>query len=228
MAIDDCRLSTKGNCQLRISNFQLKRKCCQVHLRCVQDFGQISTDTDGRSARSSFGNRHLEIGNQCVLMILGMSLISGCSLPRRSYDPGVAVGDLNDSAFLHYLASVPTVTVEEGARAALLVVGSTSHWPTFEEQWAELKRREAAREEWQLEPGDTLDKGTFAYMLMNVGNKRRGVNNHLAAITGLGDRRYALKACVDAGMLSAGLPHEAVSGGEMLSALRRMDQNRPL
>jgi len=130
---------------------------------------------------------------------------------------------MNDVTFIHYLATVPAVTVAEGARATLLLVGETKRWPTFEEQWAELRNRGAVRDAWKLSPDDTLDKGTLAYMLMHIAKLSRGVTNLMADATSLGDRRYALKACIDAEVLPNSATNQPVTGGELVTAIRRLE-----
>jgi len=47
---------------------------------------------------------------------------------------------------------------------------------------------------------------------------------------GLGDQRYALRACVEADLLPYGSPDASVSGGELLAAIRAADaylESRP-
>ncbi len=160
-----------------------------------------------------------------ALVCLGLSVPpAGCTLPHRTVEPERSPARLDDVEFVHYLAAAPTVTVEEGARAVLLLTGPTSRWPTFADQRAELARVGAFKERWGLHAEDTLDKGTLAFMLGTICRLPRGLNEVLATWTALGDRRYALRTCVDRGLLAYGLPHEAVAGGELLSALTRAEQ----
>jgi hypothetical protein len=148
-----------------------------------------------------------------------MAALPTCTAPRRTWTPPQDPTQLDDTAYLHYLATVPTVTVEEGSRAVLLLIGPTDRSATFEQRWAELEQKGAVKAAWRRSPGDTLDKGTLAYMLRVICDVPPGLNDLLAARTGLGDRRYALRTCVYHGMLSYGLPHDPVTGGELLSAL---------
>lgn len=148
-----------------------------------------------------------------------MAALPTCTAPRRTWTPSQDPTQLDDTAFLHYLATVPTVTVDEGSRAVLLLIGPTDRWATFEQRWSELERRGGVKAAWRRSPGDTLDKGTLACMLRAVCDLPPGLNELLAAPAGLGDRRYALRTCVYHGLLSYGLPHDPVTGGELLSAL---------
>lgn len=155
-----------------------------------------------------------------AVVSLHLSILpTGCTLPRRTFEPVCDPAQLDDVGFVHYLATVPTLTVEEGVRAVLLLRGSTSQWPTYELQSAELLRLGALSDRWTLRAGDTLDKGSLAFMLRTVCRLPRSFNELLATSTGLLQRRYALKNCVDRGLLSHGLPTDPVTGGEMLSTL---------
>ncbi|MBI3832711.1 MAG: hypothetical protein HY287_00090 [Planctomycetes bacterium] len=156
-------------------------------------------------------------------MLPTIAMIAGCSLPHRSFTPPADPATMNDVTFIHYLSTVPTVTVSEAARATLLLVGETKQWPSFDEQWNELRRRGAVRDAWKMSPDDTLNKGTLAFMLLHVAKLPRGVTNVMADATGVGDRRYALKACIDAEILPYSTEHQPVTGGELVTAIRRLE-----
>jgi hypothetical protein len=128
--------------------------------------------------------------------------------------------------FLHYLATTPTVTVDEGARAALLTAGPTEQWPTFEARVAELQRQGAIDEDWATEADETLSMGTLAYMLAVVCDVPAGVNMRVSEVTGIGRRRYALRACVDAGLLPYAIPDQPVRGGELVTAVNKCAERR--
>jgi hypothetical protein len=140
-------------------------------------------------------------------------------MPLRTFEPAQDPGALDDVSFLHYLATVPVVTVDEGMRAVLLLEGEGARWPTFNERSKELHRIGAVKAAWHLQQEQILNKGTLAYMLRTICKLRRSFNERLAAATGIGDRRYALATCIHAGLLPYGLAHEPVTGGELLSAL---------
>ncbi len=159
------------------------------------------------------------------LFVCMMVLDNGCTMPRRTFQPEQDEASLDDVSFLHYLATMPVVTVDEGMRAVLLLTGDSTQWPTFEKRYEELRGRGAVKAAWRLRSGRILDKGTLAYMLRTVCDGAPSLNEILASKTGLGDRRYALKACVDEGVLLYGLSHEPVTGGELLSALTKVEQH---
>ena len=145
-------------------------------------------------------------------------------MPRRTLEPERDTAQLDDVGFLHYLATVPAVTAGEGMRAVLLLAGPTSRWATFEEQREELLRIGAIKPAWRLHADDALDKGTLAFMLRAVCRLRRGVNEKLTMAMGFGERRYALKSCIDERLLYYGVTTDPVTGGELLSALTRAEE----
>jgi len=167
-------------------------------------------------------------GCTAVSVVTGLGVLASCSAPRRTFEPAQDPSTLDDTAFVHYLASVPMVTVGEGSRAVLLLIGPTTQWPTPQQQTGELQDRGAIRATRRLEPDATLDKGTLAYMLRTVCHVPRSLNEVLVAPTGLGDRRYALRTCIDEGLLPYGLPNDPVTGGELLSALTRAERRMGL
>jgi hypothetical protein len=158
-----------------------------------------------------------------VGLILTLALVASCAAPRHRFAPAIDPATLNDTAFLHSLASAPVVTVDEGARACLLLVGSTEDWPTPAKRCSELTRRGAVRARWRLVNDRLLDRGTLAHVLRTLCALPRGVNESIARRTGWGDRRYALRACVERGLLAYGPAPEPVSGAELLSAVARAE-----
>lgn len=175
-----------------------------------------------RHARVTFG---LILG--CVVLALG----SGCATKDRTFRPTVEVDRLSDIEFTHYLASVPVASVDEGLRATLLLTGDSTRWPTYHDRRGELVRRGALRERWRLRKDAVLDLGTLAYLLRDTCSVPRGVNDVLFGSWGAGDRRYALRACTNAGVLPYGRPSDAVTGGQLLAAItaadRYLNRNEP-
>ena len=82
-----------------------------------------------------------------------------------------------------------------------------------------MQRQGAILSAWGLERDHLLDQGTLAHMLHATCKLPRSVNLKLAARLGMGERRNALRACVDAGLMPYGLPHAPVSGGALLTSL---------
>ena len=146
-------------------------------------------------------------------------LAGGCALPKRTHQPAVDPARLDDVRFLHYLATVPAVTVDEGMRGVLMLGDTDVSAMTFSERSAALQRQGAIRSAWGLAGDRLLDQGTLAHMLCAVCALPPSINQKLARRVQMGERRYALKACNDAGLMPYGLPHAPVSGGTLLSAL---------
>lgn len=170
------------------------------------------------------GGWQLAIGNwQLTCCVVGYLIVSGCATPRRTFTPPVDPATLDDVAFLHYLAVVPVVSVDEGFRAVLMLDQEKVEAATFEDRMEILTQRGAIKPAWRLEADRTLDQGTLAFMLTAVCKTPRSVSESLAVPTGWGDRRYALKTCVSEGLLEYGLPHDPVTGGQLLSALTRSE-----
>ena len=60
-------------------------------------------------------------------LVLGFAN-AGCALPHRSIQPAHNQAELDDLRFTHYLATVPVVTVNEGARAVLMLIEVIASW----------------------------------------------------------------------------------------------------
>ena len=188
--------------------------------------------TGGQAAR---GSRRMDAVNYwdryevlvpLLLLVLAGFLNTACRAPQRTYQPEMDPNRLGDTVFLHYLASVPVVSVDEGIRAVLLLVADDGHrLKSYETRYESLRDRGAIKPRWNLSPGQVLNKGTLAYMLRTVCHLPKSLNELLAARTGWGDRRNALKVCIHEGIMPYGLPHEPVKGGELLSALTAAEEN---
>lgn len=156
-------------------------------------------------------------------------LVSGCGVPRKAVTPTVDHRNLAETEFLHYLAAAPVVTFGEGVRAMaiLRMVDDTSADAFAKPSNAHL---EALRALGAVPPGDlppddrVLDMGTLAYMLSRLVPIPRTVNDRLAERAGIGRRRYALKACIDAGLLPWSRPNDPVRGGVLLAALAKAEE----
>ena len=150
-------------------------------------------------------------GNQATTVLL--LLLAGCHGSNRFAAPRQDTAALSDMVFLHYLATAPTVTVEEGARAVSML--------------SEKREAEFTKSQWGLAPDSVLDKGTLAYMLRCVCQLPRGVNEVvLVDGVGLGDRRYALQTCIYEGLMPYGRASDPITGGELLSALTSAEYNK--
>ncbi len=194
----------------------------QLPMTNYQNYGRRASAPVGHWSLV-IGHSGRSLGNNLRGIVVVVLLASACSAPIRTWTPPLDPATLDDTAFLHYLATAPTVTVQEGGRAVLLLSGPTSRLPTWEEQKARLADLRALKPQWRLSPDQTLDKGTLAFMVAAACRVPPGLNDLLADVTGLGDRRSALKRCVDAGLITYGLPHDPVSGGELVLIVTRAE-----
>lgn len=163
---------------------------------------------------------------QTVMLAGGChGLRSGPVRAQRAFQPAQDPDTLSDVAFLHYLATVPVATVDEGMRAVLILAKDEQSSGTFEERFEALRQCGAVKPSWGLASRQLLDKGTLAHMLRGVCRLSLSLGEVLAFWTGLGDRRAALKTCIDAGLLPYGVWHEPVKGGELMSAITEAERH---
>ena len=211
----------------------------QRHYRCRVDHRAQSCDRAGcaapRGLKPAAQGRCRIARADLAPLIVGLSvtavvLLSGCQgllrthPAQRTFQPAQDPDSLSDVAFLHYLPTVPVATVDEGMRTILTLVGEAEATGTFEQRFEALRRRGAAKTAWGLRSGQILDKGTLAYMLRSVCGLSRSLGELLASWTGLGERRCALRTCIDEGLLPYGVWDEPVKGGELLSAITEAER----
>jgi hypothetical protein len=158
----------------------------------------------------------------CALSLVLLAGLVGCAGPRK-FQPELDHETLDQTRFVHYLATVPVVTVDEAARAMLILADGTETHASYEQRVAELEQRGIVRKAWNLKPDHVLDKGTLGFMLFKICRLPGGVDTLLFGSWGLGDRRYALKEAADAGLLTYGPDYHPVTGGELVAALARAD-----
>ena len=199
---------------------------CQLSIaNCRLGSDAVARRTVVLNWQSAIGNwQYTRLAVHASIMLAFGAIFVGCTAPHRTYQPPLDPSALDDTAFLHYLATVPTVTVAEGVRAVGLLLDPTPTPASYDDQRRRLEAVGALKPGWALDPNETLDKGTLAHMLTLICKTPRSLNETAAAVTKLGDRRYALKTCIDEGLLPYGLPHDPVTGGELLSALSKADR----
>lgn len=164
---------------------------------------------------------HRRIGIGLILSWAALWMV-GCAA-TRNFTPEVDPNSLDGTSFVHYLGTVPVVTVEEGCRAILLIADGQENFGTHQARYDELLRRGTIRSAWNLKADRLLDKGTLGYMAVQVCQADRGINSLLLGSWGLGDRRYALNDAVAAGLMLFDSEFRPVRGGELLSVLSRID-----
>lgn len=157
-----------------------------------------------------------------LALVTATVAVTGCAEPRK-FQPPMDTAALDDTLFLHYLATVPCVTVEEAARAILVLADGEDRFDTYPQRVAELERRDVMRAAWKLEPRNNLDRGTLGYMLFKTCDVPPSVNTLAFGSWGLGDRRYAMQQAAAAGLIEYGPDYQPVTGGEFVAAIARAD-----
>ncbi|MBN1510909.1 MAG: hypothetical protein JXB13_02755 [Phycisphaerae bacterium] len=175
-------------------------------------------------------------------------LLAGCAGSRK-YQPPVDTQTLDATLFVHYLATAPAVTIDEAARAVLILAdgeettdtaaraapatqgtkgrrdeGTEEDVSSAEARLAELERRGWIRPIWGLQPEHTLDRATLGYLLFRACKLPDSVNTIMLGSWGAGDRRYAMRQAVALGLMEHGPEYEPVTGGEFVAALTRADE----
>lgn len=155
------------------------------------------------------------------IVLLG-GLLSGCA-HYRDFQPQVDPETYSETQFLHYLSSVPTVTFEEGCRAMLIASAGNDEFASHDERYQALRERDIVRDAWEIEPNQSLDVSTMAYMATKICELRPSVSSVLLGSWGLGDRRYAHKLAAAAQLVPYEPPYKLVTGGELLYTVAQID-----
>lgn len=153
-------------------------------------------------------------------------LLSGCAVTRPQ--PKIDPGTLDRDSFLSWLADQPMVSAAEAYRAMLIAATDEDPGADFDRNQREVFGRDIARSQWRLRPDQAIDKATAAYMAVQVGKVRGGINlNLLGRVLHLGDRRYAFREAVYEGApYDPSTPYMAMTGGEFVSLLTWVDRRR--
>lgn len=129
-------------------------------------------------------------------------------------------------AFLHdHLEQQPMVTVGEAYRAMLILAEGEDAYSDFEARRATLESRGIARPEWGLRREACIDKGSVAYMVCQIIKLQGGVNfNVLGRLTGVGDRRYAVRELAYMELMPNAPAYRYITGGELVDVLAKADR----
>ena len=129
-------------------------------------------------------------------------------------------------SFLHeHLEAQSMVTVAETYRAMLILADGDDAYADFDARRSELESRGIARAEWGLRREACVDKGSVAYMVCQVIQLQGGLNlNVMGRLTGLGDRRYAVRELAYLEIMPAAAPYRYITGGELVDVLSKADR----
>jgi len=148
--------------------------------------------------------------------------LAGCTQPR-AWQPEFDPNDLSDVGFQAYLAEVPLVTVSEAYRAMVILAEGEDPAADFAERERILLDRGIARAAWDLRPEDVIDTGAVAFMVCRIAEIRGGVNMHVFASWGPGDRRYALRELVYRRMIDDSVDYQYISGASLTGLMSKAD-----
>lgn len=148
---------------------------------------------------------------------------TGCSQVTRPQQTEQAE-KVNLDVLLHeQLQKEAIITVAEAYRALLLLADGEERFTSFEQREAELARRGIIRGEWNLQRDQAMDRGSVAYMVMQILRIRGGVNSQLFGRVGLGDRRYALRELSYMELMQPGPDYRYITGSELVDVMARAD-----
>jgi hypothetical protein len=161
-----------------------------------------------------------------LLSILPVILLAlgGCS--RLSRPEQARLGDqVNQDAFLHdHLQREPVVTVAEACRAMVILADGEDRFESYAAREEYLLSRKILRPEWRLQRDEAIDRGSVAYMVVQILRIQGGVNlNVMGRLAGLGDRRYAVRELVYHEIMEDLPPYRFISGAELVDAVGKAD-----
>ncbi len=162
--------------------------------------------------------------NIFVVTAIAAMLSGGCA-HYREFQPQVEPETYSETQFLHYLSSVPTVTFAEGCRAMLIATDGADHFGNHDERYAALRDRDIVRDSWELDPEQSLDVSTMAFMATKICDIPPSVCSTVFGSWGLGDRRYAHKQASAAQLIPYEPSYKFVTGGELLFTVAKIDDH---
>ena len=157
-----------------------------------------------------------------VLALLVCVAPLGCARTRQ-FTPDVDYNEVDSAIYVHHLVNLPLVTFAEACRAVLILSDGQDPGEDFEQRVSILEERGVVRPEWGLQPGQVLDKGTFAYMIYKACRMPGNFNCVTLGRIGIGDRRYVLRELVSRGIFEKGIEYQIMTGGEVVAVLGRAD-----
>ncbi len=150
--------------------------------------------------------------------VFALLLQVGCVV-QPTFDPKQNHNEIDEVAFVHYVAGQPVLTFDEGCRVVLIAADGGEKYGDFEARFAELESRGCVRDYWGLKPNNLLDRGTLAYMVFNLCDLPHGVGTFLTQYGHLSDRRYALREMVYRKIMRHGATYKVPTGDEVLGVL---------
>jgi hypothetical protein len=161
-----------------------------------------------------------------LTLTLGLLLsagLPGCSQIHRP-EQAQQGEQVNTDAFLHqHLQREPMVTVAEAYRAMILLADGDDSFPSFAAREESLLQRKIVRPEWKLDREMVIDRGSVAYMVLQILKIRGGVNFNVMGRLGIADRRYAVRELTYMEMMGSTPPYRYISGAELVDLVGKAD-----
>jgi hypothetical protein len=151
-------------------------------------------------------------------------LPAGCSQISRP-EQAQAGEQVNPDLFLHqHLQSRAVVTVSEAYRAMVLLAEGEDRFDSFAAREEYLLAKKIVRPEWKLRRDTAIDRGSIAYMVLQILDIRGGVNmNVYGRLLGVADRRYAVRELAYKGIMVDRPPYRLITGPELVDVLALAD-----
>jgi hypothetical protein len=161
----------------------------------------------------------------CSVAVLAACGSLGCTQTLR-VEQADAGEKASADAFLHdHLQNQPMVTVAEAYRAVLMLAEGEDKYTDFDARRSALESRGIARPEWGLRREACIDRGSVAYMVCQVIKLCGGINfNLFGRLTGVSDRRYAVRELDYAGIMEPSAPYRYITGGELVDVVAKADR----
>ena len=161
----------------------------------------------------------------CGVAIFATCGSLGCTQTLR-VEQADAGEKANVDAFLHdHLEKQSMVTVAEAYRAMLMLADGEDKYTDFDARRQALESRGIARAEWGLRREACIDRGSVAYMVCQVIKLRGGINfNLFGRLTGVGDRRYAVRELAYVEIMEPAAPYRYITGGELVDVVAKADR----
>ncbi len=164
------------------------------------------------------GLRTIRRGLLAGVAVTALLLPVGCVV-QPTFEPSQDHTTLGEVEFIHYVATQPVLTFDEGCRAVLIAVEGEDPHEDFDARFADLESRGFVKSFWTLKSNSMLDRSTLAYMIFQMCDLPHGVGTFLTQNQHLSDRRFALREVVHYRIMNYGPTYEVVTGDEVLGAL---------
>lgn len=155
-----------------------------------------------------------------AVLVIAFILAAVCSTFACSSAPQVRFQPVpvKDSArFTREVLDKQAVTVQDGVAAVLILIDEYERARAFEEQLEVLIRHGAIErsDQAELKASDRLTRGRLAYLLTGALQMKGGLTSRIFGRS----QRYALRECIDCGIIQKGSAGSVVSGWELVSVL---------